>query len=45
MRNQRAIKDRCRSIIQMKMTGTNPDGRYGSLTAGSVPAVSIQNGV
>ena len=41
MRNQRAFKDRCRFHIEMKMDGTNPNGRYGSLTTGTVPAISI----
>lgn len=41
MRNQRAFKDRCRSIFAMKMDGINPNGRYGSLTAGTVPAIFI----
>ena len=44
MRNQRAFKDRCRSHFEMKMAGTNPNGRYSNLTTGTVPAVSIRNG-
>ena len=39
------LKDRCRSISVVKLTGADPNGRYGVLTAGTVPAVSIQNGV
>lgn len=41
LRNQRAFKDRCRSIFAMKMDGTNPNGRYGILTTGTVPAICI----
>ena len=44
MLTNRAFKDRCRSIFVVKMAGTTPNGRYGSLTAGAVPAVSIMNG-
>lgn len=41
----RAFKDRRRSDSVMKKTEADPNGRYGILTAGTVPAVSIQNGV
>ena len=44
LKTKRAFKDRCRSIFVVKMAGTNPNGRYGRLTAGTVPAVSIKNG-
>ena len=45
LNTKRAFKDRCRSISVVKLTGADPNGRYGVLTAGTVPAVSIQNGV
>ena len=44
LNTKRAFKDRCRSVFVVKMAGTNPNGRYGCLTAGTVPAVSIMNG-
>jgi len=44
LKNPRAFKDRRRSISVLKMAGTNPNGRYGILTTGTVPAVSIMNG-
>jgi hypothetical protein len=44
LNTKRAFKDRCRSIFVVKMAGTNPNGRYGILTTGTVPAVSIMNG-
>ena len=44
LKNPRAFKDRRRSISVVKMAGTNPNGRYGILTTGTVPAVSIMNG-
>jgi hypothetical protein len=45
LNDPRAFKDRCRSISVVKLTGADPNGRYGVLIAGTVPAVSIQNGV
>jgi len=44
LNTKRAFKDRCRSVFVVKMAGTNPNGRYGYLTAGTVPAISIMNG-
>ena len=44
MKNYRAFKDRCHSIFVVKMAGTNPNGRYGCLIPGTVPAVSIMDG-
>lgn len=44
LKTKRAFKDRRRSISVVKMAGTNPNGRYGILTTGTVPAVSIMNG-
>ena len=44
MRNTRAFKDRCRLRFVVKEAGTNPNGRYGILTTGTVPAISIMNG-
>ena len=41
----RSFKDRRPSDSVMKKTEADPNGRYGILTAGTVPAVSIQNGV
>ena len=44
LNTKRAFKDRRRLHFVVKMAGTNPNGRYGILTTGTVPAVSIMNG-
>jgi len=40
LKEQRKLKDRCPEYRKK----TKPNGRYGSLTAGAVPAFSIMNG-
>lgn len=44
MKSKYKTKDRRRSVWKLNAIEMNPEGRYGILLAGTVPAFSILNG-